>query len=158
MCVVSQVALGMFNAVPGQFAPRSAARTVAAAVVAVECGVIALGALAYVALGVVGDDSGTQASLALAVVGGLATAGLFLVARGLWHARRWAVSPSITWQLLQGLVGAYLITAGQPAYGAAALGVAIIGLVALMLLARGAGSAGQDLDGDGAAVDDRNAP
>ncbi|MCR6712714.1 MAG: hypothetical protein NVV57_08465 [Demequina sp.] len=143
---------------PGQFAPRSAARTVAAAVVAVECGVIALGALAYVALGIVGDDSGTQASLALAGVGALAAAGLFVLARGLWHARRWAVSPSITWQLLQGFVGAYLITAGQPAYGAAALGVAVIGLVALMALARGAGSAGQDLDGERGAVDDRDAP
>ena len=152
LCVVSQIAIGIFNAVTGQFAPRTPAGTVAATVVGIEGVVVALGAVAYVALGFVGDAGGTQFAFMLAAVAALAAAGLFFLAKGLWGARRWAGTPAITWQLLQGLVGAQLLSDGQVAFGAIALGVAVVGLAALLLLARGSGSRGQDLHGGGAAV------
>lgn len=140
-----------------QNAPRGAAGTVAAAVLGIECAIIALAAIAYVPLGLVDDADDAQISFALAAIGALAAAGLGLLTWGLWHARRWAVSPSITWQILQGFVGAYLVSQGEWIYGAAAVALAIVAFVALAVIARGRQSTGEDLHRDGDAVDDGHA-
>lgn len=132
-----------------EFAPRGAAGFVAATVVAVEATALALAAIAYVALGLAGDDAGRAFSLALGAIAGFASAGLFLLARGLWQARRWAVSPAITWQVLQGFAGA--VVPAHLEVTLVAVPLAVVGLIALILVARA--SAGKDLDGRGSTVD-----
>jgi hypothetical protein len=139
--------------VQGDFAPRSSAGTVAAIVVGVEAVALAVAAIAYVALGLAGDDAGRAFTFALAAMAALAAAVLFLLARGLWLARRWAVSPAITWQVLQGFAGA--VVPSHLEVTLVAVPLAIIGLVALVVVLRGSGR--QNLNGNGAAVDDGDA-
>jgi len=126
-----------FNAVTTNFAPAEAARTSAAIVVGVEAALLALGAILYVALGVVGTGSARELSLALAVMAAAGGVGLGCLARGLWRARRWAVSPALTWQVLQGFAGAYAIGAGYAVLGVVAVALAVAGAVALIVVARG---------------------
>lgn len=126
---------GRFNAVTADFAPRPRAASAAAMVVALETALFGLAAVLYVVLGIAGDDAGA-ASFALAGMAALACAALVALTRGLWHGRRWAVSPAITWQVLQGFVGAYFLTASQPLVGTVALVSAAVALVALVLVAR----------------------
>lgn len=119
----------------GYFAP---ARPAAAIVLGVEAAVLAFGGAAYLALGIVGEAGARPLSLGMAALAALCAVGLGLLAKGLAGARRWALSPSITWQVLQGFVGAYALTAGSPVIGAIALGLALLGIVPLALLARSA--------------------
>ncbi len=158
MCCLT-IVLATVNAVTARFAPRRTARILASAVLGLESAATALAALSYIAMGIVGDAGGRGVSFGLAVVFGLAAVGLGLLARGLWRARRWAVSPAITWQVLQGFVGAFAISAGSGniVFGAAAVALAATGLVALALISRSAASGAQDLDGARDAVDNDNA-
>ena len=96
-----------------------------------------IGAILYVALGVIGDGSARELSLALAVMAAAAGVGLGYLARGLWGARRWAVSPSLTWQVLQGFVGVYAIGAGYAVLGVIAVALAVLGAVGLVVVAKG---------------------
>jgi len=97
---------------------------------------MALAAVLYVTFGFVGDGDSVGLSFALAAVAALAAVGLGLLTRGVWRARRWAVTPSITWQVLQGFVAAYVISIGGVVPGAVALALAVVGLVALALVSR----------------------
>lgn len=132
-CLTSRFAT--VNAVTADFAPRRAANGVAAVVLAIESGFAALSAVLYVVFALVKDTTGPP-PLALAAVAAIAAVGLGLLARGLWQARRWAVSPSITWQVLQGFVGAYAISTGAVVEGSAALALAVVGVAALAVIAR----------------------
>ena len=114
--------------------------------------------MAYVTFGVVSDADSRGLSLGLAAIAGLAAGALGALARGVWNARRWATSPALTWQVLQGFVGAYAIYTGDAAVGAAASALAISGGVALVLVTRGQSSAGQDLNGLDSAVDHDDGP
>ena len=127
------VEFATFNAVTGYFAP---ARVVAALVVGAEAAVLGIGGALYLALGVVGEDGSRELSLGFAALAAASAVGLGLLARGLWRARRWALSPSITWQVLQGFVGAYALSSGSPIVGAVALVLAILGIVPLVVIAR----------------------
>ena len=124
------------NAVTADFAPRSPAHVVAAAVLGIEAGTMALAAVLYVTFGIIGDTGSAGLSFGIAAIAALAALGLGALARGLSRARRWAVTPSITWQVLQGFVAAYVISIGDVAPGAVALALAIVGLVALALVSR----------------------
>lgn len=97
---------------------------------------LGLGGTLYLVLGVVGDDGSRQLSLGMAALAAASAVGLGLLARGIARARRWALSPSITWQVLQGFVGGYALTSGSPWLGAVALGLAIVGFAPLVMLAR----------------------
>jgi hypothetical protein len=124
------------NAVTADFAPRTPAHIAAAALLGAEAIVVGLAAALYVVFAVVGDSESVAVSIGIAVVMALAAFGLGFLARGLWRARRWAVSPAITWQVLQGFVAAYAISIGSIGLGAAALALAVFALVALVLIAR----------------------
>ena len=139
------------------FAPSRSTLVVATTVLALECAVLILGAVLYVALGLVGDTGVAQTWFGIAAMLGLAATGLGFLTRGLWRARRWALSPSITWQVLQGLVGAYLLSAGSWLIGGAVLALALIGLVPLLAIARYNASAGENLNGGRGAIDEDNA-
>ncbi|MGC4175573.1 hypothetical protein [Demequina sp.] len=117
-------------------APRSKWWTFAFVVIVVEAALI--GVLAVVNVIFVLNDfgSGVYSSWLYTVAGGIAAVGLGLLARGLLQARRWAISPAITWQILLGLSGAYLVSVGDYMYGPAALVAAIVGLVPLVQLAK----------------------
>lgn len=130
------------NAVKADFAPRGADRVVAAAVLAIESGLAVIGTALFVVAALSTNSGGAGMLLGLALLAGLAAAGLFFLARGLWQGRRWAVSPSITWQVLQGVVAAASISSARPLLGVIALAIAAIGLVALILVARSAASRG----------------
>ena len=103
---------------------------------------MALATVLYVTFGIVGDGGSAGLSFAIAAIAALAAVGLGFLARGLWRARRWAVSPSITWQVLQGFVGAFAVSVGAVAPGIAAVALAVVGVVALVILARADASAG----------------
>lgn len=103
---------------------------------------LGIGGAFYLALGVVGEAGARDLSLGMALLAAVSAVGLCLLSRGIARARRWALSPSITWQVLQGFVGAYALTAGSPVIGAVALGLALAGIVPLAILARSA-SAGE---------------
>ena len=133
-CLTS--AFATVNAVTGDFAPRGGARILAALVLGAEGAVLGLAALAYGVLGVVGDADTRDLSFGVAALTALASIGLLFLARGLWSARRWATSPAITWQVLQGLVGAYAISTPGAVPGAVALGLAVVGAVSLVLVSR----------------------
>ena len=135
------VAFDTFNAVTRYFAP---ARIAAAIVLGVEAAVLGVGGALYLALGVVGEAGERELSLGMAVLAAVAAVGLGFLSRGLAQARRWALSPSITWQVLQGFVGAYALTAGSPVIGGIALGLALVGIVPLVLIARSV-SGGENL-------------
>ena len=158
MCCLT-IVFDSVNAVTVRFAPRPIASIVAAAVLGLECAAVVVAALAYIAIGIVGDAAGRGFSFGLSAVAAIAAVGLGFLARGLWQARRWAVSPAITWQVLQGFVGAYVISAGagNVAFGVVALALAVVALVALVALSRSAASGRQHLDGAREAVDDDNA-
>jgi len=123
--------------VTADFAPRTAPRVAATAVVGLEAAVLAIAAVLYAVFAIVGDAESRGLSLGLAALAALAAVGLGFLARGLWHARRWAVSPSITWQVLQGFVGAFAIGADAVVAGVIAVVLAIVGAGALFMLARG---------------------
>ena len=133
-CLTS--AFDTVNAVTGRFAPVGGARTAAALTLGVEGVLIGLAALAYVALGAVGDAESRALSFGVAGLAAVAAFGLLALARGLWRARRWATSPAITWQVLQGFVGAYALSAGGRVLGGVALALAVVGVVALVLVSR----------------------
>ena len=141
VCVVSHKDLASLNAVNVRFAPRSPARVVAVAVVGIEAAFVALAAVLYVVFAIVGDSDARGLSLGVAALAALAAIGLGLLARGLAQARRWAVSPSITWQVLQGFVGAFAVSVGTVVPGIASIALAVIGCVSLVLLARADASA-----------------
>ena len=133
-CLTS--AFATVNAVTGDFAPRGGARILAAFVLGAEGAVLGLAALAYSALGVVGDADGRELSFGVAALTALAAVGLLLLARGLWNARRWATSPALTWQVLQGFVAAYAISVGSAVPGAVAIALAVVGAVSIVLVSR----------------------
>jgi len=124
------------NAVAPEIASRTPALVVAAVVLGAEAGTVALVAVLYVIFAIVGDANSTAMSVGIAVVAALAAVGLGVLCRGLWHARRWAVSPAITWQVLQGFVAAYGISIGSVVPGTLALALAVVALVPLVLIAR----------------------
>lgn len=128
---------GRFNAVTADFAPRGPWWTTASVVLWVEAAAALLAALLYATLAIVGDSTDRGLSAGIGALAFLSALGLGFLARGLWRARRWALSPSITWQVLQGFVGAYAIGAGGVAGGTAAVGLAVVAFVALVLAARG---------------------
>jgi hypothetical protein len=130
------------NAVTGQFAPVRSARVVGGLTVGVEVALLAVAAILYTALWAVGEGPARDLSLGLAVVCAGAAIGLGLLSRALWQARRWAVSPALTWQVLQGLAGAYALANGEVIVGAVALGLALVGAVAIGLVARAVASTG----------------
>jgi len=125
-----------------EFAPAPAKRAAAAIAVGAESAVIALGAALYLVLGLVGEGDSQTLSLALAGLCALSAVALALLAKALWNARRWATSPSITWQVLQGLAGAYAISAGEVVVGIVALALALIAGAALAFVVRAETSAG----------------
>jgi hypothetical protein len=121
--------------VTADFAPEFA-RRVAAVVVGAEAACLTAGALLYVTFGIVGDEQDRTMSFAIGAFAALAALGLAALARGVWNSRRWALSPSITWQVLQGFVGAYAISDGSVLLGAVAVALAIAGFGALVSIAR----------------------
>jgi hypothetical protein len=109
---------------------------VASVVLWAEAAIGALGAVLWVALALVGYVGGRDDALALGVLAAVASAGLAALALGIARGRRWATSPAITWQVLQGFVGFYLLTNSYVAYGVVALALAVAGAVALVLVIR----------------------
>jgi hypothetical protein len=130
------------NAVNGDFAPARSTTVVASLAVGAEAALLGLAAILYAVLWAVGEGESRSLSLGLAGVCAAAAATLGFLARAMWHARRWAVSPLITWQVLQGFAGAYAISVGEVAIGVVALGLGVVAAAALALAVRSAPSPG----------------
>lgn len=124
-------------------APRSprvpAAGTRPALVVALVAAAVAetgaLLGLGGVYLGELADGRAAEPAVAGFAAGFalLVGAGLGFAAVGLWRGRRWARSPVMTWQLLQGAVAVSQLGSGS-AVGAAAVGALAVAAVAAVLL------------------------
>ena len=130
-------AFATVNDVAPQNAPRSAPRVIAAIVLAFEASALAVATLAYVTLAIVDDGDSREFLVGIAILSALSAVGLGLASRGLARGRRWAVGPSLTWQVLQGFVGAWALSNGSPGLGLGLLVPAVIGGIALVLTARG---------------------
>jgi hypothetical protein len=109
---------------------------VAAIVLWIEAACAAAAAVFWVAYFFAADASGQSFVVAPTAFAVLVAAGLGAVAVGLQKARRWATSPALTWQVLQGLFGAVMAGNGYPWFGLAMLALAIAGAAALFVLAR----------------------
>lgn len=126
-----------------------AARLIAAMVLGIETLALVIAGSAYVVYGMAlsGSDA-TAGSAGSAAADGAASGdqgfafaiaafalgsaiALAFAAWGVFHARRWAVSLAITWQVLQAAVGAYAVTL-QPVAGAVVIGLALLGGAAAM--------------------------
>lgn len=81
---------------------------------------------------------GGSASAAVSVFLGLfflgVAAALVAAARSLWAGRRGGRAPVVTWQILQGLVGITLLSAGQPWVVAGGIALVLVAAAVLLLL------------------------
>lgn len=104
---------------------------VALVVALVEVVALAAAAGALVVDVVAGNASEVAGTLGIAVfLLGLAAL-LGGATRALAHGRRWGRGPVVTWQLLQGAIGATQL-AGAPLVGGALLGLAVVALLGLL--------------------------
>ena len=133
-CLTS--AFATVNAVNGTFAPAPAVRRLAALAVGAESALLGLAAILYIVLAAVDDGDARGLSLGLAGLCAACAIGLGFLATSLLHARRWAVSPALTWQVLQGFAGAYAVTVGYAVLGWVALALAAAAGISLALIAR----------------------
>lgn len=116
------------------------------ALAAVE-GVVLIGYAVYVAVngfreGTTGpaEVSNPPALISLVVILALLGAGMLLIARGWWQARRGARSPFVFAQLILGLVGweaSQSLDSAERTVGYVAVAVAVIGIVLAVLPAVG---------------------
>ena len=117
-------------------APGSAPRVIAAGVLFFEASALAVATLAYVTLAVVDDGESREFLIGIAVLSVLGALALGFAGRGLAKSQRWAIAPSLTWQVLQGFVGAWVLSTGPWGLALGLLVPAAIGAVALVLTAR----------------------
>jgi hypothetical protein len=119
---------------------------VALAVALVEVAALAAAAGVLVVAVVAGNVSEVAGTLGIAVfLLGLAAL-LGGAVRALAHGRRWGRGPVVTWQLLQGAIGATQLGTA-PLVGGALLGLAVVALVGLLApasVAATSASAGDD--------------
>lgn len=129
-------AFATVNAVAVLRAPNSARRITAMVALAVEASALALATLAYVTLAIIGDAEHRASLLGLAALSALSALGLGAATRGVARSKRWALGPSITWQVLQGFVGAYVLSTGNVLLGLSLLVLAVPAGLALIAIAR----------------------
>ena len=102
-------------------------------VVVVQAAVLAGLAIAWAADLVRGRSEVPGATVFLVLFALGVAAVLVAGARGLWHGRRWARSPVMTWQLLLGVMAIGWLTAEPAAWAMAVLASALVVAVGLLL-------------------------
>ncbi len=104
----------------------------AAVVPAVEAaGLCAAAALAAADVAA-GHTYQRSSGVALVVLEFIVAAGVAAIALGLGRARPWSRTPAVMTQLLTGVIGIFLVQAGQYDWGAPALVLALAGLAGLL--------------------------
>jgi hypothetical protein len=108
--------------------PSGRPRLLAVIVVAVVLeAVLLLGVAGMDALEVLrGDATEPGAGLALGALALLVGGFLLLCARGLWHGRRWARGPVVTWQLLQLVLAVPTVAGPGRVYGVPLVAVSLL--------------------------------